>query len=106
MGKLDQVNGNVPMALDKLSGIRGDLVRTDDTWESWDFVKLCEALRLWIRRNPVDSIPIEEERSFWLNITYVLIVDTAAIRLPDAGTNTRAVTVDDAITLPSATAIE
>ena len=60
MGKLDQVNGNVPMTLDKLSGIRGDLVRTDDTWESWDFVKLCEALRLWIRRNPVDSVPTEE----------------------------------------------
>ena len=29
LGKLDQVNGNVPMTLDKLSGIRGDLfVRT------------------------------------------------------------------------------
>ena len=60
MGKLDQVNGNVPMTLDKLPGIRGDLVRTDDMWESWDFVKLYEALRLWIRRNPVDSIPTEE----------------------------------------------
>ena len=60
MGNLDQVNGNVPMTLDKLPGIRGDLVRTDDSWESWDFVKLCEALRLWIRRNPVDSIPAEE----------------------------------------------
>ena len=60
MGKLDQVNGNVPMTLDKLPGIRGDLVRTDDSWESWDFVKLCEALRLWIRRNPVDSIATEE----------------------------------------------
>jgi len=43
MGKLDQVNGNVSMTLDKLPGIRGDLVRTDDSWESWDFVKLCEA---------------------------------------------------------------
>ena len=60
MGKLDQVNGNVSMTLDKLPGITGDLVRTDDSWESWDFVKLCEALRLWIRRNPVDSIPAEE----------------------------------------------
>ncbi|XP_022805993.1 uncharacterized protein LOC111343117 [Stylophora pistillata] len=60
MGKLDQVNGNVPMTLDKLSGIRGDLVRTDDSWENWDFVKLCEALRLWIRRNPVNSISAEE----------------------------------------------
>ena len=60
MGRLDQVKGNVPMTLDKLPGIRGDLVRTDDSWESWDFAKLCEALRLWIRRNPIDSIPTEE----------------------------------------------
>ena len=47
-----------------------------------------------------------EERSFWLNVTCVLIVHTAVIRLPDVGTNTRAVTVDDATTLPSAIAIE
>ena len=60
MGKLDQVNGNVPMTLDKLPRIRGDLVRTDDSWESWDFVKLCEALRLWTRRNPIDSISSEK----------------------------------------------
>ena len=33
---------------------------TDDTWESWDFVKLSEALRVWTRRNLVDSIPTEE----------------------------------------------
>ena len=60
MGILDQVNGNVPMTLDKLPGIRGNLAHTDDTWESWDFEKLCEALRLWIRRNLVHSIPTEE----------------------------------------------
>ena len=55
MKKLDQVAGNVSMTLDKLPGIRGDLVRTDPDWESWDFVKLTEALRQWVRRNPVDK---------------------------------------------------
>ena len=56
--KLDQVNGNVSMTLDKLSGIRGDLVRTDPEWETWDFEKLAEALRQWVKRNPViDSDP-------------------------------------------------
>ncbi len=54
LGKLSQVNGNVAMTLDKLPAIRGDLVRTDESWESWDFVKLTEALRLWTRRNPVE----------------------------------------------------
>ena len=68
MGKLDQVNGNVPMTLDKLPGIRGNLVRTDNSWEGWDFVKLCEALRLWVRRNLVDSIPgveVDAKSSRW-----------------------------------------
>ena len=54
MNKLEQVNGYVSMTLYKLPGIRGDLVRTDSSWESWDFTELSEALRLWCRRNPTD----------------------------------------------------
>ena len=46
LNKLEQVNGAVLMTLDKLPSIRGDLVRTDPDWESWDFVKLSEAIRL------------------------------------------------------------
>ena len=53
MGKLEQVNGYVAMTLDKLPGIRGDLVQTDPSWENWTFDKLTEALRLWTRRNPI-----------------------------------------------------
>ena len=149
MGKLDQVNGNLSMTFDKLPGIRGDLVRTDDSWESWDFVKhyncgLCETrltpfqLRKWIPNLLVGSgkgltscspqnkgisnsrnvftvrshlmFPgsaqrhqhLMKGRSFWLNVTFALIVQTVAIRPPNAGTNTRAVTVVVAITLPSA----
>ena len=55
MGKLSQVNGNVALTIDKLSGIRGDLVRNDENWQTWDFLKLCDALKLWTRRNPVES---------------------------------------------------
>ena len=40
--------------------------------------------------------------SFWLNIAFVLIVQTTVIRPINAGTNSRAVTVVVAITLPSA----
>jgi hypothetical protein len=54
MGGLEQVNGNVALTLEKLSGIRGDLTRTDPDWESWDFVKLVEALHRWTRRNPLE----------------------------------------------------
>ena len=48
-------SGNVSMTLEKLSGIRGDLVRTDPEWESWDFGKLTNALKQWVKRNPILS---------------------------------------------------
>ena len=59
MKKLKQVNGAVAMTLDKLPAVRGDLVRTDPDWETWDFCKLAEALRQWARRNPIDVKPSE-----------------------------------------------
>ena len=62
MNKLEQVNGAVSMTLDKLPAIRGDLVRTDPGWESCDFSKLSEAIRLWTRRNPVDTTRSEQEQ--------------------------------------------
>ena len=55
MKKLEQVNGYVAMTLDKLPAIRGDLVRTDTEWQSWTFVKLADALKMWTKRNPVDE---------------------------------------------------
>ena len=55
MGGLQQVNGNVSLTLEKLPGIRGDLTRIDADWESWDFVKLVEALHRWTRRNPIEQ---------------------------------------------------
>ena len=51
--RLDEISGNVALTLEKLSGIRGDLVRTDSDWGTWDFLKLTEALRHWVKRNPV-----------------------------------------------------
>ena len=62
MNKLEQVNGAVSMTLGKLPAIRGDLVRSDPGWESWDFLKLAEAIRLWTRRNPVDTTRSEQEQ--------------------------------------------
>ena len=53
--KLDHVNDAVAMTLDKLPAIRGDIVRTDPDWESWNFAQLSEAIRLWTRRNPVEN---------------------------------------------------
>ena len=48
------------MTLEKLSGIRGDLVRDDPKWEKWNFVQFTEALHLSTRRNPVDNVKTED----------------------------------------------
>lgn len=53
LGKLTEVSGYVRMTLDKLEGIRSDLVRTDDSWQEWKFPELIEALRKWTERNPL-----------------------------------------------------
>ena len=52
MKKLHEINGYVKITLDKLPGIRADLVRLDDDWEEWGFPELTEALRKWTVRNP------------------------------------------------------
>ena len=52
------------MTLDKLTGIRADLVRTDDNWQEWKFMHLAEALRKWTERNP---LPMYHERSEHFN---------------------------------------
>ena len=59
MGKLHEINGYVRMTLDKLPGIRSDLVRMDDDWQDWDFPRLAEAIRKWTERNPV---PVCDEK--------------------------------------------
>ena len=61
MKKLQQVQGNVAMILGKLAAIRGDVVRTDPDWESWDFAKLSEAVCQWVKQNPAASN--EKERN-------------------------------------------
>lgn len=55
MGKLKEVNGYARTTLDKLPGIRADLVRTDDEWQEWGFPQFVEALRKWCERNPTQS---------------------------------------------------
>ena len=52
MGKLGEIKGLTRGTLDKLEGIRADLVRTDDNWQEWGFPKLVNALKQWTERNP------------------------------------------------------
>ena len=62
LGRLQDVNGYVRMSLDKLEAIRGDLVRTDDDWQDWDFPKFVTALRKWTERNPVPVKSIDKSQ--------------------------------------------
>ena len=55
LGKIGEVNGYVRATIDKLEGIRGDLVRIDDDWQEWKFPQLVQALRKWTERNPVEA---------------------------------------------------
>ena len=52
MRKLNEIKGYVRNTLDKLPGIRADLVRLGDSWQDWGFCELVEALRKWTKRTP------------------------------------------------------
>ena len=42
INKLRDIKGYVRLTLDKLPGIRADLIRLVDEWQEWDFPKLVE----------------------------------------------------------------
>ena len=60
MGKLKEMNEYVRVTLDKLQGIRADLMRNDDNCQDWKFQQLEEALERWTVRNP---IPLSDKRN-------------------------------------------
>ena len=91
LGKLKEVSGYVRMTIDKLEGIRNDLVRTDDDWQEWKYPELIEALRKWTVRNRLSQkiiilISIINQRTFKLDKNrsqgYVFIVTTRTIDQP------------------------
>ena len=57
LGKISEVNGYVRATIDKLEGIRGDLVRMDDDWQEWKFPQLVEAYH----KTPAVSFQAREE---------------------------------------------
>ena len=53
LGKIERVNGMKRSVLDKLKGIKADLVRGQDNWQDWDLPRLTQALKKWRDVNPV-----------------------------------------------------
>ena len=55
LGKLADVKGNVRATLDKLKGIKADLVRGNQGWQEWSFDDLLGELKTWRDINPVEE---------------------------------------------------
>ena len=55
MGKLREIKDYVRLTLDRLPGIKSNLVKlkADDKWDDWDFEVLTKELSKWIDCNPV-----------------------------------------------------
>ena len=49
------VTGNVRAVLEKLKGIKADLVRGQNGWQEWDFAQLIQALKRWREIYPVED---------------------------------------------------
>ena len=53
LGKLSECWGLVRSVLNKLKGIKADLVRGQTEWQSWGFPELVKALQIWKDIHPV-----------------------------------------------------
>ena len=53
--RLGDVKGNVRSTLDKLKGVKADLVRGYEGWRDWDFKDLLTELKKWTEINPVEE---------------------------------------------------
>ena len=47
MGKVERVNGMTRSVLEKLPGIKSDLVRGQGNWQEWDLAHVIRALKQW-----------------------------------------------------------
>ena len=59
LGKLGDVARNTRAVLDKLRGIKVDIVRGQDGWQECDFPQLAHALKRWKDINSIEANEIE-----------------------------------------------
>ena len=55
LGKSRDVTGNARIVLEKLKGVKADLVRGQIDWQDWDFPRLIKTLKSWKEINPIVS---------------------------------------------------
>ena len=65
LGKLQDVKGNVRCVIDKLKGIKSELVRGQSGWQEWDFAQLVNALKVWKDINPIEPSDDNKKKQPW-----------------------------------------
>ena len=62
MGKIEWVNGNTRNVLEKLKGIKADLVRGEEGWQDWDLPRLVVALKKWRDINEIANLSSNDDK--------------------------------------------
>ena len=62
LGKLAETRGLAQTTLEKLSGIRNDLIGAAENFEEWGYEELIKALDIWMRKNPLNDSKSELPR--------------------------------------------
>ena len=52
LGKLERVNGMTRSVIDKLPGIKSDIVRGHEGWQDWGLAQLVKEMKVWRDINP------------------------------------------------------
>ena len=55
LGKLERVNGMTRSVIDKLPGIKSDIVRGHEGWQDWDLAQLVKEMKVWRDINPCNE---------------------------------------------------
>ena len=62
LGKLAETRSLAQTTLEKLSGIRNDLIGAAENFEEWGYEELIKALDIWMRKNPLNDSKSELPR--------------------------------------------
>ena len=62
LGKIERVNGTTRSVLEKLKGIKADLVRGEQEWQDWDLPRLVTALKKWKDIHTLDDVSNESTK--------------------------------------------
>lgn len=60
LGRLADFKGNVRCTLNKLKGIKADLLHGNEGWKDWGFKDLLTELQKWTQINPVEETDAEK----------------------------------------------